>query len=105
MSRNEDRINFSRMGTAAYELDPRELKFEILISNLETILNTNPCCFGFCSCNLNLFRISCLGLPWRDLPRTVRCRWNTSEVEAIEVGPSKPGLGQGFRHSARMRDI
>lgn len=43
-----------------------------------------------------LFRISDLGLTWRDFPVTLYCRCNTLEVKAIELGPFKPGLGQGF---------
>ncbi len=37
-----------------------------------------------------LFRISDLGLTWRDFPVTLYCRCNTSEAEAIELSPCNP---------------
>ena len=35
------------------------------------------------------------GLPWRDLLRKLCYPYDTSEVEAIELGVCMPGLGQG----------
>ena len=40
------------------------------------------------------------GLPWRDMPGKLYCRCDNSEIEAIELSPCKPGLGQGFRIAA-----
>jgi len=43
------------------------------------------------------FRILDCGLPWRDMPGTLYCRCNNSEIEPRVLTNCKPGLGQGSR--------
>ncbi len=44
------------------------------------------------------------GPPWRDLAGTLSSRCNTSQDEATELSPWKPGLGQGILECWNVED-
>ena len=108
------KVDFNLVKSVGFALPLMGLKSEIRISKYETIskpecemIKTFPALIQYIHDSdmfwiLNFghsyfFRISCLGLPWRNLPGALCCRCNFSGVESIELSPCKPGLGQGFR--------
>jgi len=108
------KVDFNLVKSVGFALPLRGLKSEIRISKYETIskpecqmIKTFPALIQYIHDSdmfwiLNFghsyfFRISCLGLPWRNLPGALCCRCNFSGVESIELSTCKPGLGQGFR--------